>query len=78
VTFPPDPNAPGGPRRSEFLRERLGSPGRSVSDRSPGPDIAVRVSAADDGRESLRRLASLNIRDGHTVAHPFRSNAAFA
>ena len=61
MRFPPDPNAPGGPRRSEYLRERFGPPGRSDFDPSPEPDVAIRLSSIDeDDREALRRLASLD------------------
>jgi hypothetical protein len=61
VTFPPDPKAPGGPRRSEYLRECFGSPGRSDFDPSPEPEVAIRFSTVDeDDRESLRRLAALD------------------
>jgi hypothetical protein len=60
MTFPIDPNAPGGPQRSQYLREHFAPPGASVSDPSPEPDVALRVSTVDgDDRESLRRLASL-------------------
>ena len=60
MTFPIDPNAPGGPQRSQYLRELLAPPGASATEPPPEPEVAIRVSTVDDDdRASLRRLASL-------------------
>jgi hypothetical protein len=60
MPFPLDPNAPGGPRRSAYLRSSFAAPA-SATDERLEPEVSVRLSTLDGGdRESLRRLASLN------------------
>ncbi len=61
MPFPRDPNAPGGPRRSEYVRASVAA--RAGSDHPTEAEVAVRLSTleGDDG-ELLRRLASLHDR----------------
>jgi hypothetical protein len=61
MSFPRDPNAPDGPRRSEFVRASVAA--RSGSDHPAEAEVSVRLSTVegDDG-EWLRRLASLHDR----------------
>jgi hypothetical protein len=61
MPFPRDPNAPGGPRRSEYVRASVAA--QPELDHPAEAEVSVRLSTAEgDAAESLRRLASLHDR----------------
>jgi hypothetical protein len=61
MPFPHDPNAPGGPRRSEYVRASVAA--RPELDRPAEAEVSVRLSTVEgDHRESLHRVASLRDR----------------
>jgi hypothetical protein len=67
MSFPLDPNAPGGPRRSEYLRRSFAGASEPLDAQEDDSEVTVRVEKSQDvaapvsrvGREStvaLRRL----------------------
>ena len=74
MSFPLDPNAPGGPRRSEYVsRSHAGAPPDAQTDDA---EVMVRL-AAPEGREPVvvaevdgQPVATVGLRDGEVVADP--------
>ena len=63
VAFPRDPNAPGGPRRSDYVRSSVAARSGPVTDHPAEAQVSVRFSSVvGDDLESLHRLASLHDR----------------
>jgi hypothetical protein len=63
LPFPRDPNAPGGPRRSEYVRASVAARPGPEGDRPAGAEVSVRLSTVEgDDDEALHRLASLHDR----------------
>jgi hypothetical protein len=63
MPFPRDPNAPGGPRRSEYVRASVAARPGPEGDRPAEAEVSVRLSTVEgDDDEVLHRLASLHDR----------------
>ena len=63
--FPPDPNAPGGLRRSDYVRSSIATRRAEGTDGRRQESVSIRISTMDDGdQESVRSLAAL---DGNPV-----------
>lgn len=84
VRFPCDPNAPGGPRRSEFLRSNYTAQGAPARGSASG-ELAIRLaSATPSGPVVVAEVdgdpvAAITLSDGQVVADsPRASSGIFA
>jgi hypothetical protein len=62
MSFPPDPNAPGGPSRSELVGSHYLTAREPAADRPADADLAADPSYRSGGIAALRHLRRLDVR----------------
>jgi hypothetical protein len=78
MPFPLDPNAPGGPPRSEYLRSSFAAAGARPEGQTNEADVSIRLATHEpvvvaevDGQP----VAALGLRGGEIVSGPARANS---
>jgi hypothetical protein len=62
MPFPLDPNAPGGPRRSEYVSSHYVTAREPAADRPPDAEAAADPEYGKSGLAALRHLRRLEVR----------------
>jgi len=83
MTFPLDPNAPGGPRRSQFVRQGFANAAALAADAAdPEPEVSIRLATPEEHEPVVlaevggKPVAALGLRAGDArVADPARAGA---
>jgi hypothetical protein len=81
MPFPSDPNAPGGPRRSEYLRSSFAAAGARPADNASEIDVSIRLATPEKHEPVVvaevdgQPVAALGLRGGEVVSDPSRASS---
>jgi DNA-binding IclR family transcriptional regulator len=85
MAFPIDPNAPGGPRRSEYVRRGFARAGAPADAHADDTEVTVHLVTPDEHEPVVvaevdgQPVAAVGLRDGEVVADPaFRTSGILA